>query len=1220
MMILNFGRCKSTVVVLLLLVGLLVPANVMAQVDMGSISGIVRDPSGAGIPNAKVVLTNEDTNITVSTMTGSEGQYTFSPVKIGRYSVSASVTGFQTVQQRNVTVDVQQKVNLDISLVLGKATETVVVNAAPPLMQTLDASVGQVVQEKAIGDLPLNGRNFTFLAQLSAGVTQGQQDTRGLGSSGSFAANGLRPAQNNYLLDGIDNNTNLVDFLNGTAYSVKPPVDAIQEFKIETNNYSAESGRSAAAVLNATLKSGSNAFHGAAWEFLRNDKLDAANFFENAGGLKKGEYRQNQFGATLGGPIRRDKTFFFMDYEGTRIRQANPYTSTVPTALERSSGYTNLSELLSQGPPPASCMQNPSQSGCVMDVLGRGYTLGQVFDPSTTRPIFCGVADPVSSVTASCPTGKATGSQIGFAREPFAGNMISANRLDANAIKLLNLFPAPNNSGLFNNYSSNPAVNNDTDQFDVRVDHNFSSKDSAFARVSYVNNPVVIPGPFGGIADGGAFYAGDQNAISWNSALSETHQFSPTFVNEFRFGYNNLNATRVQPNANTKGIPDQFGIQGIPQGNSNGGLGSIFLTGLNNLGSSQYLPSIELSTTSQITDNLTKIVGHHSFKVGFQWQRLGFSILQPISARGAWSFSGLYTEVPATSGGNTGLAQMLLTPIKGTVPGAADYVGGADFIGASDIANTSMKRQYYAGYFQDDFKVTSKLTLNLGLRYEYFGQLIENYGAQSNFLLTGANGHSTFLLTKKRCDTPLSADFTAAAVTDGIDIACSSQPGLGESQKLNFSPRFGFAYQLTPKFVARGGYGIFYGGFENSVVETYVDFPFQFSQGYYYQVPNAPITFSNGSIGTLETGITGIPLTSAAIEPGGVSFTGEDYHMRTPYTQGYNLTLQYQLGSNDTVELGYVGNTVHHLGTYVNPNTPREILPPGLNALSYSPYPDFSSYMVYSTFAADSHYNGLQANYERRVGHGLNVLGNFTWASCMTDGVDVLNPTALSGFRAPFLPHFGINKDFGRCDFDINKVFHLSGMYELPVGHGRRFLNTSSRMVNAIMGGWDANWILTLQDGQPGTIPCAIATTSGFGCFALKVPGVNPYAGKHDVDQWLNTAAFATPPVATTIGQTDYSPLGGGPSQFRGPGFHRMDFSLFKQFQLTERFRLEFRSEFFNLTNHPNFSNPGFGLNGVLPAPGALNYNNPTNFGKITSTRDGQNDQREIQFALKLYY
>ena len=351
MLIPNCGRHMSAAAMVLLL-GLLVPASNLAQVDMGSISGVIRDPSGAGIPNAKVVLTNEDTNISASTTAGSEGRYTFSPVKAGRYSVSASATGFRTVKQNNVTLDVQQNLEVDVSLTIGQATETVVVDAAPPLLQTLDASVGQVVEEKAINDLPLNGRNYTFLAQLSAGVTQGQQDTRGLGGSGSFAANGLRPAQNNYLLDGIDNNTNLVDFLNGTAYSAKPPVDAIQEFKVETNNYSAESGRSAAAVLNATLKSGTNAFHGAVWEFLRNDKFDAANYFEQ--GVKKGEFRQNQFGATFGGPIRRNRTFFFMDYEGTRIRQANPYTSTVPTALERSSGYTNLSELLSQGPDPTS--------------------------------------------------------------------------------------------------------------------------------------------------------------------------------------------------------------------------------------------------------------------------------------------------------------------------------------------------------------------------------------------------------------------------------------------------------------------------------------------------------------------------------------------------------------------------------------------------------------------------------------------------------------------------------------------------------------------------------------------------------------------------------------------------------------------------------------------------------------------------------------------------
>jgi len=1197
----------------------LCPCALRAQTTNASITGLVTDPSKAVIADAKVATVNTGTNFRYETATNGAGEYTLAKLPPGTYRIEVEKSGFKKLIKPSVTLHVQDTLAIDFQLPVGAAVETVVVQTGAPLLNTSDATVSTLVDQTFVESLPLNGRNFTFLAQLSAGITQGQQDLRGLGASGSFAANGLRPAQNNYLLDGIDNNSNLVDFLNGTAYAVKPPLDAVQEFKVETGNYSAELGRSAGAVLNATLRSGTNAFHGAAWEFLRNDKLDAANFFENAGDLKKGKFRQNQFGATFGGPMHRDKTFFFLDYEGTRIRQATPYTSTVPTALERSSGYANLSELLSQGPNPTSCIQNPSESGCVEDVLGRGFTLGQVFDPSTTRPIFCGVRDPVSSITPPCPTGASTGTQIGFAREPFPGNILPASRLDANAIKLLNLFPAPNNPGLFNNYSSNPVVNNHTDQFDVRVDHYFSSKDTAFARVSYVNNPEIIPGPFGGIADGGAFYAGDQNAKSWNSALSETHQFSPSFVNEIRVGYNNLSATRVQPNATTEGIPAQCGIQGIPQGNSNGGLGSIFMTGLTALGSSEYLPSLELSTTSQITDNLSKTLGRHSFKVGFQWQRLGFSILQPPSGRGAWSFSGLYTEVPTTTGGNTGFAQMLLTPIPATVPGAADYVGGADSISASNIANTSMQHRYYAGYFQDDFKVTSKLTLNLGLRYEYFGQLIENYGAQSNFL-PGANKHSTFLLTAKRCNTPLSADFRTAAATDGIDIVCSSQPGLGVSQKWNFSPRLGFAYQLTPKLIARGGYGIFYGGFENSVVETYVDFPFQFMQSYSYQVPNAPITFSNGSIGTLETGFTGIPLTSAAIEPAGVSFTGEDYHVPTPYTQGYNLTVQYQLGGNDSVQAGYVGNTVHHLGTYVNPNTPWEILPPGLNALSYSPYPDFSSYMVYSSFAGDSHYNSLQVNYERRVGHGLNVLANFTWASCISDAADVLNPTALTSYRAPFLPHFGMHGDFGRCDFDINKVVHLSGIYELPFGHGRPFGGDSGGVVNAIVGGWDANWILTLQDGQPGTVPCVIATTSGFGCYALQVPGVNPYAGKHNVDQWLNPAAFATPPVAATIGQADYSPLGGGPSNFRGPGFHRMDFALFKQFQLTERFRLEFRSEFFNLTNHPNFSNPGSTLNGVPSAPGALNYNNPTNFGKITSTRDGQNDQREIQFALKLYY
>jgi len=1200
--------------------GLVAPMKMLAQVDTGAISGTVKDTSGGVIPGAKVTIINEDTGLSISTTSGSAGEYVFSPVKIGHYSVSAEIKSFQRVQQNNVTVAVQQRVVVDFALPPGQTTETVVVNAEPPALQTQDASVGQVIGERTVDALPLNGRNFTFLAQLAAGVTQGQQDTRGLGASGSFAANGLRPAQNNYLLDGIDNNVELVDFLNGTHFVVRPPVDAIQEFKIQTNSFSAEFGRSAGAILNATIKSGTNDFHGTLWEFVRNDKFDAANFFENSQGIGKGEFRQNQFGGSIGGPViiphiysGKHKTFFFFDYEGTRIRQAVPYASTVPTALERSSGYTNFSELLTQG-------------GTQTDVLGRTTPLGQVFDPATTRTVSCGVVDPVTGMTppsgpnTACLTGTPNGTPAGFVREPFAGNIVPSNRLDQNAIALLNLFPAPSNSQLFTNFGSNPALKVDANQFDARGDQNFGDKDQMFVRVSYSDTPEFIPGPFSGIADGGSFSAGDQTATSWNIALSETHTFSSFLVNEARLGVNRIATTRVQPFSNDlSNIPGRFGIQAVPQVPFNGGLGTIFITGLNTLGSNQFLPSVETSLTTQYMDNLTKVWGRHTLKAGFEHQHLRFTILQPPSGRGAWSFSGVYTEVPSTGGGNTGLAQMLLTPIPGTVPGAFDFVGGSDEVQASNYANTDMGRNYNAAYIQDDWKVNSKLTLNLGLRWEYFGQIVERYGASTNFQPVSPSSPAQFLLTKKRCDVPFSADFKAAAATDNINIVCLSNPGLGESQKGNFGPRIGLAYRVTPKFVVRAGAGLFYGGFENSVIGTYFDFPFQFNLVFPSLAPNVPITFSNGAIGTLETGLSAVtPITSGAAEPAGAGLVGQDFHLKTPYTQSYNLTLQYELSPSQTVQAAYVGNGVRHLGVYINPNSPSQILPPGLNSFDFSPYPDFPTGFIYTSFAGNSYYHSLQLNYERRFSAGLQVLANFTWSKCRTDATDVLNETALS-YRAPLLPGFGIQGDYGLCDFDITKVFHLSGAYELPVGAGKRYLANSGKAVDAILGGWKTNWILTLQDGQPFTVHCVNQTTSGFGCNALLVPGQDVYAGPHNVDQWLNPAAFASPPVATAIGQSDRSVLGGAPTQFDGPGFHRLDFSLFKDFRTSEGTHLEFRSEFFNLTNHPNFSAPGFSGNGVVAAPGSLDYTSG-NFGKIASTRDGQNDQREIQFALKFYF
>src|SRR5712664_3767732 len=382
-------------------------APLRAQVDAGSILGTVSDASGGSVRGATVTLTNEGTNASLSTTTSSDGTYKFSPVRIGSYKLTATLQGFQTVTTRNVTVNVGQDVVVDFTLKPGSVSETVEVASTVPVLETQDASVGQVIDSRNVDNLPLNGRNFTFLAQLAAGVNTPQADTRGNAASGAFAANGLRPAQNNYLLDGIDNNSDTVDFLNGTNFVVLPPVDAVEEFKVQTSDFSAEFGRSGAAVLNATIKSGTNEFHGAAWEFFRNDKLDAADFFENAGGRPKGALRQNQFGFTAGGPVvipkvfnGRNKVFFFADYEGLRRVQGTILSGAVPTVLERNSNYTDFSDLIT------------AQSGSApkKDNLGRSIPVGTILDPATTRAVTAGVVDPTSGIAAL---------KTGFVRDPF---------------------------------------------------------------------------------------------------------------------------------------------------------------------------------------------------------------------------------------------------------------------------------------------------------------------------------------------------------------------------------------------------------------------------------------------------------------------------------------------------------------------------------------------------------------------------------------------------------------------------------------------------------------------------------------------------------------------------------------------------------------------------------------------------------------------------------
>ncbi len=1189
-------------------------SGLWAQVDTGSITGTVTDPSGAIIPGATITLVNQGTGLKLTTVTNANGNYTFTPIHIGTYTVQASFKGFQQAVHKDVVVQVTQQVAVNFTLQPGAVTQTIQVTAAPPLLQTSSASTGQIVGQRSINNLPLNGRNYTFLAQLAAGVSVGQQEGRGLNDHGDFAANGTRPAQNNYLLDGMDDNSDLVDFLNSTAYVILPPVDAIQEFKVQTSDYSAQFGRAGGAILNATTKSGTNQIHGDAWEFLRNSGLDAKNYFE----ATKGEFRQNQFGATLGGPIviphvynGKNKTFFFFDYEGTRIRQASPYVTSVPTALERSSGFTDFSELIAD------------QSGTRTDLLGRTFPLGAIFDPATSRPVTAGQIDPVTGL-------KATGT--GFVRDPFYTggslmgitdftsaaqiaflNHLPPGRLDPTAMKLLQIYPMPTGPGIFNNFVSDPVIRDTLDNGGARIDHNFSDRDQMFGRVNFTSEPTFKPGPFTGIADGGGFNQGFQTAATTSDVLSWTHSVSATTVNEARIGFTRIGTSRLQPFANDlTDIPGKNGIQGIPQVPLNGGLPAIGISGLNTLGSNAFLPSVEYNSTLQATENLTKIYGGHTFKGGFEFQHVKFSTLQPPWSRGQFNYDGVYTEVPNNGGGSTGMAQLLLTPIPTTVPGGVDNVGGANNVFASNIANTDDGKQYYGLYLQDDWKTTPKLTLNLGVRWDYFGQVYEMFGAQANFIPGAPGNGAQYLIPWQRCNRgDISQSFKNLTAKDGILVQCSGNQSLGNSQLTNFSPRIGLAYQLKPKLVIRAGYGWFYDGFENRGYSPNIgeNYPFQFQFHFFNVDPVTPVIYpSNGSLGTVENGFSAIPLTPILVNAGGLNLEGIQYNYITPYTMGYNFTVQYQITPNQMIDLGYVGNQTRHLETFVGSNEVSIILPPSLSHVPYLPYPDFGEGQSYATTQGNSQYNSFQTTFERRFSGGLNMLADYTYSKCRTDARDLLNGD-VGGYRAPYLANFGIQGDYSLCDFDVRNMVHFSGGWELPIGRDHRFLHNATGITNAVLGGWTTNWILTLQDGQPFTVGC-VGSFSNFGCNALLVPGQNVIGGPHDVNHWLNAAAFTNPAAAATVvGSKDYSVLGGAATQAAGPGFHRLDFSLFKKIQTSESTYLEFRTEVFNVTNTPQFALPGF-----------LDFTNTTNFSQITSVRDGALDQREIQFALKFYW
>src|SRR5579871_2208113 len=872
-----------------------------AQTTSGEIVGTVTDATGAVVAGATITVTNMDTGISVKASTDSSGNYVVTSLGIGRYSVSVEATGFKKSLHNDLTLNVQDRLRVDMALEVGSVSDTVEVAAAAPILETDTSSLGQVVDSQRIEDLPLNGRYFTRLAVLTAGTAPTVHGARDE-NSGGFTSNGVRPFQNNFLLDGVDNNSLSEDLVSQQSFVIGPPPDAIAEFKVQTNSMSAEFGRSGGAVLNVTIKSGTNQLHGTLYEFLRNSALDAKNFFDDPT-QPIPPYKQNQFGFSVGGPVLipkvydgKNRTFFFVDYQGTRIRIGNSLFASVPPDAWRTGNFA-------------------------------GYNT--IYEPASTT----------------------TDAQGNSTRTPFPNNQIPSSLFNPIAAKLLSMFPEPNVAGqvstfgVSNNYLSSPSEPNDTDQFDVRIDHKISESDSIFGRFSYSNNTDNPPGPIPPPLDAASFSSGNFINRPRNAVITETHIFNPKVVNEFRLGYSRNRSERLQFNAN-ENLSAQLGIPGIPFSTNNGGLPQFSVNGLNTFGSSEYQPTVETQEVYHIIDSVSIITGRHTIKIGAEIKpRVNFSILQPPVPRGAFGFTGQFTNDPQNPS-NTGL-------------GTADFLLGiVQNAQISSFINDVFQQPGQFYYVQDDFKVSKKLTLNLGMRYEFVVHAQERYNAEANFNYAT----NTLDIAKGRQD-PLPANFYPQ-----IKVNRNAPPSLVPNQKHDFGPRIGFAYNMFKNTVLRGGYGIFYSSYEAgplSIPNPGNNPPF-FEQANYNAVSAVQ---ANPIVGNLSQGFPATALTNPSLP----SLFSIDPKFTNPMFHHWQLSVQHELPWNMVWEVAYAGSKGTHLYEFRNANAVQPSADPNANYQDLRLRPYLGDLPLWCS-CNSSTYHSLQTKVEKRLSNGLSFL------------------------------------------------------------------------------------------------------------------------------------------------------------------------------------------------------------------------------------------------------
>jgi hypothetical protein len=1149
------------------------------------LSGTVIDPQGNSVSGAKVTLTSPERAITREYTTESSGSYLFPQLPPGSYTLEAETTGFKHYKQAGINLAAGQSATQEIKLALGAITEEVTVISQAPLLNADNANISSDVSARQVAELPLNLRNVIGLAELNSSVSNAaeEQIVGAPGISGSadqdvsflnFGGTFFDTAE--YLLDGTWDTR--LDW-GGVIYV--PSVDDVQEFKIQTNAFTSQYGFSSGNVVNVVTKSGSNNFHGDAYEFYRNSGADARYFF-NSG--KQPQFTRNQFGGTFGGPIQKDKTFFFVYYEG--LRQATPatYVGTMPTAAERSGDFSAL-----LGAPTGQ-----------VDALGRSILSGAIYNPFSTRPITAGQVDPVTGLVATT---------TGYIRDPFQGNIIPPGLMDtvSKSIATGSYWPNPTTNALVNNYTNASSAEAHSNEYSVRIDHNFSDRDRFNARWSQkFQSKINFPTYYGADDPAGPGVVAPNNRYSVNAGYN--HVFSPTFDMALTFGVNRHVEQSVTQSfgfkSSTLGLPSFIDTSApsfpeiAPQSYSPLGAQA----GLDN-----YIVPQTIWTSAV---DFTKVKGRHTLGFGFEW------IWAAIDG-GHYANTNLTFQTTSTAGPDP----QQETP--GTGNGFASFL-----LGVGSGLNQTNYNQFPASsknmlgwYLQDDWKVTRKLTLNLGLRYEIQTAPTERYNAQEYFDFTAVN--------------PISQAI-GFNVPGMLVFNSNNNRGLYGTSYTNFAPRIGAAYQLRDKIVVRSGYGVF------------------FVPNYYGQGPNIGysqatpwVTSLNGGLNPSSTlsGNTALGLPSAFAD-GQVPSTGNSLGGLTdvgfginplvnnvrhsPYVQQWMLGVQYSLTNNDLFDVSYVGNHgVHVLAQYLEWNElPVQDLAMGnaLNALVPNPfyghikssgcgldqptvveaqllrpYPEYCSVTEAPPAVGSSTYNALQVTYTHRWHSGLDLNLSYTYSKFM-DNVQGASGWAFPGTGSSVRNSYDLAAERSVDATDLTHSFVANYNYQLPFGKGQRFGSDWNKGVNAVLGDWQWSGILTMHTGLPLSINPASNNTVGTASYGFNqrpniVPGVSPVPQNQSINNWINPAAFSQPAPFT---------FGDAPrflSNLRAPGFVNWDMGLQKWWNITETKRFQFRFELFNAFNHPNFFTPDTNLGDA-------------NFGTITAAYPA----RSLQFAGKFYF